>query len=907
MSLDRWVTTEPRRDEIWHTVLAAGRGLAAAHRAGLVHRDFKPHNVLRSDDGRVLVTDFGLARGHGDDAGAAVGLEVTQPAGSALALETTLEATPSRGSLDAPLTQTGALLGTPAYMAPEQFLGAAPDPRTDQFAYCVTAWQLLVGERPFRGTTIEELRRAASAGVAGRKVKLPAAIRAVLVRGLDPDPRRRWPEMASLLAALERARSQPQRRRRLGFAIAVAALGVALVGKLAHDGKARDSVCEIAPEDEAARAWSPEQRAALAQQFAASPSFRYVAGELDGFSARWLSDYRGACTNPRSTRTFAKLGCLLGERDEVSGITALIPAIAPADLERVEMGGVLPRPQACDGDAPVPPPTLPDDPGKRAEIEALRPKLLAARFATPETILAAMPALVAQAQVTGWDPVIAEAHQAFAIAARRAGWRWELARDHFKIANELARRSHHYHLEADTWANGLLIGEIEAASDPADPSEVAELFAQARVAVHNAGDDPVYVARILEVEGFVAMSRGRLDEAFATYDRARAIELAERDWGTATRCAVDAASVLITRNRPADLTGAWTLLIDAERATASVRVPDDARADLARALALVAALRGDLAAAHAWADREPPRKPPPGAVEISGRVVDSTGRGVAGASVVAWRGALDGDATRAYAHRGFDGAVATSAPDGGFMLRGYRDGGILAELGDRRSQPRVVGDGAVAVTLEVTRAVAGTVTGDGELAPGIMVMANYQLGHDLAWRCASFVGASHDYRLAGLPSGEATLRLDAKLDPHHPSRKLELGPLRDRAELRWPVGPSIDAIVRGGSAEIPLIYVLRGRVAPKTHAELDQLVEHAPEAMTHPALVIGVGDQTAEGIKHYARGDRHAILRDNAPGDVTVCATDPEPTAAAICQMVAIPELRATAGHDPVVPVVIAR
>jgi hypothetical protein len=614
---------------------------------------------------------------------------------------------------------------------------------------------------------------------------------------------------------------------------------------------------------------------------------------------------------PAVDQTFAKLGCLLGERDEVAGITALVPTVPVSVLEDVQMGGVLPRPQACDGDAPVTPPTLPDDPARRARIEALRPKLLAARFAPPEQEVAAMPGLVGEAEAIGWDPIIAEAHQAYGFAAQRAGQRWELARDHFKLANQLARRSHHYHLEANTWASGLLVGEIEAATDPADTSEAADLFAQARIAVQNAGDDPVYLARIIDLEGAVAGSRGRFDEALAKHDQASAMALSVRDWAGAMQFAVDAAFVLARRNRPGDLAAAWDRLVAAERVATQGKLSNNSRRSVVDALWQIAQLRGDLAAAHAWADREPSPMPPAGAVAISGRVVGADGRGVAGATVVAWRGILEGDATRAYARSRFEGAIATTAGDGGFTLRGVIGGGIIAELGDRRSRPRVIGDGALALELEPTRAVAGTVVADGIIPSGIAAVAHYSLGDMLAWRCVAAAGPAHDYRLAGLPGGTATLGLAARLDPNRPIRKLELGPVRGGAELRWPVGPSIDAIVRGGSANLATVYVLRGRQVAATHEELDQLVAHAKEGAMHPALVIGVGDQTIEGVKQYARGDRHAIFLDNAPGEVTVCATEHAPNAEATCETIELSALTSEPGDAgaprPVVPVVLER
>jgi eukaryotic-like serine/threonine-protein kinase len=246
-TLDQWLATSPPDELVWEAILAAGRGLAAAHAAGVVHRDFKPHNVLRSRNGRVLVTDFGLARGLlGEADSAAVtatttvplemaatvspvpatdGIADTLPAAPVVdgaadtlaaaaavdgvsvtltqqpAIRGTAPSKPPSASrngdsvLDVPLTQTGALIGTPAYMAPEQFFGAPPDPRTDQFAFCVTAWQASTGERPFKGQTIDELREAASRGVAHLETRMPRAIRGALERGLDPRPAARWPTL----------------------------------------------------------------------------------------------------------------------------------------------------------------------------------------------------------------------------------------------------------------------------------------------------------------------------------------------------------------------------------------------------------------------------------------------------------------------------------------------------------------------------------------------------------------------------------------------------------------------------------------------------------------------------------------------------------------------------------------
>src|SRR5262249_26065488 len=157
-------------------------GLAAAHASGLVHRDFKPSNVLVGRDGRVRVSDFGLVQTE---------LAPDASAGGA------------RPELE--LTMAGELVGTPFYMAPEQFRGEAADPRSDQFSFCVALYRALYRKQPFPGATLEELDLAVTSGLLQPpppSAKAPRWLGRAVVRGLAVDPDARFPSMDALLGAL---------------------------------------------------------------------------------------------------------------------------------------------------------------------------------------------------------------------------------------------------------------------------------------------------------------------------------------------------------------------------------------------------------------------------------------------------------------------------------------------------------------------------------------------------------------------------------------------------------------------------------------------------------------------------------------------------------------------------------
>ena len=216
-NLAKWVHEKQRKwKDILPVFLQAGAGLQAAHAAGFVHRDFKPENVMFGRDGRVRVVDFGLAR----DA---------KPQGGDQTKESLTEALP----VDHRLTMTGALLGTPRYMAKEQWNGAQADAKSDQFSFCVSLWEAVYGEPPFTGATIPELMLNVQQGrmkAVTSKANAPGWIKAALLRGLRTNPSERWPSMEALLVALQGTRIRRVQLLVLGSAIALV-LAMAAIGR----------------------------------------------------------------------------------------------------------------------------------------------------------------------------------------------------------------------------------------------------------------------------------------------------------------------------------------------------------------------------------------------------------------------------------------------------------------------------------------------------------------------------------------------------------------------------------------------------------------------------------------------------------------------------------------------------
>jgi hypothetical protein len=205
--------------EILATYTKSGHGLSAAHKSGLVHRDFKPANVLMDEGGRVLVTDFGLVSSDSlpSDIQGQPRNSIEMPAVQALSVS---------------LTQTGTILGTPPYMAPEQHRGDAINARADQFAFCVALYEALYGERPHEGGNYSIL----AGNILSGRIRdtppgssVPAWLRQILLRGLSVDADDRFESMDALLEALGNEPAQPRaswRGRRAAAGLTACIIGV---------------------------------------------------------------------------------------------------------------------------------------------------------------------------------------------------------------------------------------------------------------------------------------------------------------------------------------------------------------------------------------------------------------------------------------------------------------------------------------------------------------------------------------------------------------------------------------------------------------------------------------------------------------------------------------------------------
>jgi len=432
-------TTEPTLEQSLELLRQAGRGLAAAHRAGITHRDFKPSNVMVAD-GRAWVTDFGLG-----------GPTAEVPVAT--------------------------LMGTPAYMAPEQLAGQLGDARSDQFSFCVTAWELLFGRRPFDAATREQLQeRLQQPPLVPPGRKVPAAVVEALRKGLEREPARRHVDLEHLLAQLV-----PKPTRWVVLIAAVVLLGGAAA--LGLNQTQRDP-CNDA-DAEVRALWNDAARNRINDAFARSPMasrplvLEALLVQLGSHHQSLSSSYTDACrrfTEHHDDESVyqRRRACLHRRAGAMAHVIETLdsPRGWTVDTETA-VGMALPSVEACATLQAINLPPLPADPARREQVLQLEQRLsgLEAAWALQQyqEHLDDMVALTSEIRAAGFDPLLAE------VLRMLGRWQFTLgqdeqARSSLKEAGQVALRSGYDSLAVHSWntlasVDATRLGRLDEADD----------------------------------------------------------------------------------------------------------------------------------------------------------------------------------------------------------------------------------------------------------------------------------------------------------------------------------------------------------------------------------------------------------------------------------------------------------
>lgn len=513
-TLSQWLSEKTRSwREIRAIFLAAGRGLAAAHDAGLVHGDFKPANVLVGTDGRVCVTDFGLAH---------------HVQGSRKVAPFERRVTPEAAALvDAP-TAPFAVVGTPLYMAPERYEASTTDQRSDQFSFCVALFEALYGQPPFAGETIAALRAEMRVGrlqgrAEGRAV--PRWIRRVLARGLSFEPQQRFATMTALLQSLERspwyARRQTYATAAVASLLALSAAGYARL--VAH----RSEICRGA----AAKlqgVWDEPRRTELREAFAraavpdAARTFTWLEKALDDYAQGWSRMYTDACeaTHFRNEQSEAQLDvrmlCLERRRAELAAAVTLFADGSPSTVERsLQTASKLsPLADCASGDTLQLAFPTPVDAAQRARVEKLEAGLAQLKahcdaLDFPRAITLAE-ALRPVAEELGHRPALAEVYLWQGRATLHSGNYLEARR----LLHESAWRAQAAKMEAlaiQAWATLIWV----AGTFEGDSAQAEREFRQANALLERLGAPAGLTSEVLRLWGPELHRQGRHREAKA--------------------------------------------------------------------------------------------------------------------------------------------------------------------------------------------------------------------------------------------------------------------------------------------------------------------------------------------------------------------------------------------------------
>ncbi len=702
--------TQRSTDELLTTFVAAGNGLVAAHAKGVVHRDFKPHNILRSANGDVLVTDFGLARSVELDPNTmAAGRNAVDPMAQTLSITapatTTLAAaahTPTT-TVAAELTQTGSLLGTPAYMSPEQWNNQPVGPAADQFAWAVAVWEALVGKRPFSGDSVEQLRKQILAGPQTlNPAALPRRLRPILLRGLATNPRDRFASMSEMLHAVQRARRKHSLAI-IGLTILTAsAVAVAVVIASTKNSSNVGSCPTPAISD--VTVWSPT----IVAGFRNANKLRF-ADDIEADVQTWKASRLTACKAEPRVRT-AQLACLDGVMARIALAVSANQNLAP-HTANFEPRADLIDPTVCNSS---PPPTLTATwPTLASDVFALRRRADEDQASVTE---AEVSELVTRAGDTGCLVVVA-----LMLRAQIQGYDLNKIRHDVDQAAESLDRCNDDRLSADV-ANLQAWVVIQT---PFADTQFATALRRAE-SITARIPEAYTLASLLQVKAAAARQKDHAEDAARMYAEAAHIMGARGLWANQLRSSDDAVSAWF--NAPQKNQALISQAVQAGLPLANQLFgPDHAIAQsFKRSTAFIAWYSGDLLGASKISQTLQPNKVidnSPTEV-LQGTVINADGTPAVAAHVVAARGFFADaiDLSPFFSPAEPNHAVTDAA--GHFLIKkAPLRAVVVAQLGQQRSRAFTVEPNqAITLRLETTSSISGRIIANGQGKPSISVI-----------------------------------------------------------------------------------------------------------------------------------------------------------------------------------------
>ena len=551
VTLREWLKQARRPwQEVVAVMRAAGAGLAAAHAVGLVHRDFKPENVLVGKDGRVRVMDFGLAR---------MRAATEQPTPASRESDLSIE---SRSPLTDDLTELGTVMGTPAYMAPEVHDGLGANARSDQFAFSVALFEALYRMRPYDKADLRPTRTRTPVPRTPLESDVPAKVHRVVMRAIQVDPEARFPSMAALLAEL--ALDPFVRRRRIAIAAGVGLL-VAAGGAgaliLTHRGEA-PALC-TGTERALAGVWDAPIKLKVHAAFTATKkpyaeqANAAVTKALDSYLAGWTTATVGNCeaTRIRGEQTeqiqAIRQLCLDQRFEEARSLAQLLQDPSATLVEKADKAVWELDPIAgCANAAAIVAPEV--DPKDRGAYTKLMLQTAAAHAqAIGGELIAAEGALMHVAD----EGKKIHAHDVVALAlhARAAVLLGSGRLDEgYLVGSEAVWTAMRARREDIVAASALTLASARA--EGADHLDVADIWVQLATAsaARSGGSVPALDELRLEVIGVIAAQRGDFKTAVANHEKA--LEAAKALWG-ATNPAIWGAEVQLAATL--GRSGAW--------------------------------------------------------------------------------------------------------------------------------------------------------------------------------------------------------------------------------------------------------------------------------------------------------------------------------------------------------------